>query len=111
MIDPKYPDEVIQYAFDFRDYLIGAEVIRTDVAPVLELLARAADEDANDTMVASTPVLIAQRFVLTNLVGGVAGHAYTLRCKVVTDRGQTIYQELAVRVHARPGRRSKRVGT
>ncbi len=85
--DPKRPDEVEVFAFDFARVLSAGESISTAVVKAVQ---------ADDATEASVPGMVSgtagvDGAIVSQLVaGGTDGVTYTLLCTITTHQGQTI---------------------
>jgi len=85
--DPKRPDEVEVFAFDFSRLLASGETISTK--SVKSVLSTDSSEVSVPGMVTGTATESAG--VVSQLVGGgTDGVTYTLLCTVTTSQGQTL---------------------
>ncbi len=93
--DPKRPDEVEVFAFDFRRLLATGETIVTK--SVKAVLSDDETEAAIPAMV-SGPAGEDGGVVSQLIAGGDDGQTYTLLCTVTTSQGQTLVaqRDLAV---------------
>lgn len=85
--DPKRPDEVEVFAWNFARALASGETLET--ASVRAVLADDASEAAIPAMV-SGGAGIAGAVVSQLVGGGTDGTTYTLLCTVTTSQGQTL---------------------
>ena len=85
---PKDPDSVLDYAFDWSEWLESGESISSHVITV-------DDGITNDSSGNSTTA------VTVWLSGGTAGTNYNIACKIVTGAGRTVERSITIRCRER----------
>jgi len=84
----KDPDAVLDYYFDWTDWLDDGETISSRTVTVQSGLTKASDAESGGIVVAW-------------LSGGTVGTTYTVACKVVTSDGRTDERSMHIKVQQR----------
>ena len=84
----KDPDAVLDYEFDWSDWLASGEAISSHTVTVASGLTKDSDTESGGV-------------VTIWLSGGTAGTTYTVACKIVTDGGRTDERTVEIRVTSR----------
>ena len=84
----KDPDAVLDYKFDWSDWLASSEAISSYTITVASGLTKDSDTESGGV-------------VTIWLSGGTAGTTYTVACKIVTDGGRTDERTIEIRVTSR----------
>ena len=84
----KDPDAVLDYKFDWSDWLASNEAISSYTITVASGLTKDSDTESGGV-------------VMVWLSGGTAGTTYTVACKIVTDGGRTDERTVEIRVASR----------
>jgi len=81
----KDPDAVLDYAFDWTDWLADSETISSHTVTVPSGLTKDSDSESDGVVTAW-------------LSGGTAGTSYDVACKIVTSDGRTDERTIKVLV-------------
>jgi len=81
----KDPDAVLDYAFDWSDWLGSGETIETVTITVSSGITKDSDTESDGV-------------VIIWLSGGTAGTSYTVACKIVTSSSRTDERSITIMV-------------
>jgi len=81
----KDPDAVLDYSFDWSDWLCDSETISSTVITVASGLTKDSDSESDG-------------IVTIWLSGGTAGTSYTVACKIVTSSSRTDERSITIMV-------------
>lgn len=84
----KDPNAVLDYAFDWSDWLESSEIINTHTIIVDTGITKDSDNESSG-------------IVTIWLSGGTAGTNYTLACKIVTNEGRTDERSITIKCQER----------
>lgn len=84
----KDPDSVLDYAFDWSEWLESGESINSHVITVDGGITK--DSSSNSSTI-----------VTVWLSGGTAGTNYNIACKIVTSGGRTVERSITIRCRER----------
>lgn len=84
----KDPEAVLDYAFDWTDWLAASETISTRTVTVPVGLTLASDSELAGVVTAW-------------ISGGTVGTTYTVECKIVTNQGRTDERSQTITVQER----------
>lgn len=87
-IIPKDPNAVLDYAFDWTEWLESGETISSQVVTVDTGITKDSDSESSGT-------------VTTWLSGGTAGTDYTIACKITTSAGRTDERSIVIHCEER----------
>jgi len=87
MIIPKDPDGVLDYSFDWTDWLAGDEILTSDM-----IVPAGLTKDGEEHITAIATVWLS---------GGTAGTSYTATNRITTVGGRTDDRSITVRVKER----------
>ena len=84
----KDPDAVLDYAFDWSDWLASSEAISSHTVTAEAGITKDSDAESGG-------------IVTVWLSAGTAGNTYTVACEIVTDGGRTDERTVEIRVARR----------
>lgn len=84
----KDPDAVLDYAFDWSDWLAASEAISSHTVTAEAGITKDSDTESGGV-------------VTVWLSAGTAGNTYTVACEIVTDGGRTDERTVEIRVASR----------
>ena len=87
-IIPKDPDAVLDYAFDWTEWLEDGDTISSHTVTVDTGITKDSDNESSGT-------------VTTWLSGGIAGTDYTIACKITTSAGRTDERSIVIHCEER----------
>lgn len=88
-MEGKHPSEVVDYALDFDDWLVGAETLST---------LTSCTAGAGITVGSSPAPAISGTTVVFWLSGGTSGTTYNVQVVVVTSGGRTLVADASITV-------------
>ena len=84
----KDPDSVLDYAFDWNEWLESGESINSHVVTVDDGITKDSSSGSSTT-------------IIVWLSGGTAGINYNIACEIVTSGGRTVERSITIRCRER----------